>query len=281
MEFHDIIVEKGQSLIDIAVQEYGSIYSVNQLLADNQLALNSTLSSGQKLKIRTTTKLKDRSKVREQFKQLNTKINNHYGKFADQSLPVQPTQYNSYRTVLQPSVSDSWVVQSGQSLLDIATQMYGNIAAVTVLLEDNPTYSINDTVRSGTVLKLRKELVRLRVDQNIINNSNNFSAITGELRVLLIELGNETIDHMGWINIDVLGGSQPYTFEWHNSANELVATTQNLAAIPSDTYTVTVFDNDGTMVSLTVTVSATIVYNFLVDQFHELVLDEFGNGIVI
>lgn len=73
-----ITVEQGQSVWDIALQEYGSVSEVFRLLADNpQLTsgLNTQLAAGQKLQIqRTPSGLPDADLV-EVFRRNQVKIN--------------------------------------------------------------------------------------------------------------------------------------------------------------------------------------------------------------
>ena len=47
-----IIVEEGQTLIDLAIQEYGCIEAVAYLCEDNNFSLDETLTPAQKVKIR-------------------------------------------------------------------------------------------------------------------------------------------------------------------------------------------------------------------------------------
>jgi hypothetical protein len=47
-----IIIEEGQTLIDLAIQEYGCIEGVAYLCEDNNFSLDETLNPAQKVKIR-------------------------------------------------------------------------------------------------------------------------------------------------------------------------------------------------------------------------------------
>jgi hypothetical protein len=49
-----IIVEDGQSLLDITIQEYGKADAIKYLVEDNDIEFDSTLAPGQKLNIRET-----------------------------------------------------------------------------------------------------------------------------------------------------------------------------------------------------------------------------------
>jgi hypothetical protein len=121
----------------------------------------------------------------------------------------------------------------------------------------------------------------MRLDQNVINNNDNFDQTNGPLRVLLVSVANETESQLGWITIDVLGGEAPYSYQWYNLKNELLSTHQNLIAVTSGTYTVHVTDFEGMEVSLTVQVSANISYNYLIDERGDIIIDEVGDGILV
>jgi hypothetical protein len=281
MKYENIVVQDGQSIWDICVRYYGAMSSMTLLLTDNNLTLNDELTSGQVLKIRSNLRTRDRNSVREIFDQSKFTINNHSGVLADMSEAALPAKYVTSPIVKTPlQVANSWRVQDGQSLMDVAVQWYGTVEAINLLTNDN-NLSLNDSVKSGDVLTLREDLVRLRIDQNVINNNDNYDQITGELRVLLSDVSNETQHNLGWIIIDVLGGSAPYSYEWRNETDVLISTSQNLISIGAGTYTVTVTDAEMTVATLTVTISSTIIYNYLIDQFNDIIIDEVGDGILV
>lgn len=51
VDYKTVIVEQGQNLFDIAVQEYGGIEGVVHLIQDNGLDVNARLEPGQELKV--------------------------------------------------------------------------------------------------------------------------------------------------------------------------------------------------------------------------------------
>jgi len=51
--FKTILVEYGQSMVDIAMQEYGSVIAVRLIIDDNDLSFDSSLEPGRSLLIRT------------------------------------------------------------------------------------------------------------------------------------------------------------------------------------------------------------------------------------
>ncbi len=72
--------------------------------------------------------------------------------------------------------------QSGQSIYDIAIQVYGSAEGAILLLKDNPHISLNSDL-NGTILKVRQELTPnipdiatakwFRTQQVIVNNADN------------------------------------------------------------------------------------------------------------
>lgn len=73
-------------------------------------------------------------------------------------------------------------VQSGQSIYDVATQVYGSAECVMLILTDNPSITLN-TALNGITLKVRQELDAtlpdvatakwFRTQQQIVNNADN------------------------------------------------------------------------------------------------------------
>jgi hypothetical protein len=76
----------------------------------------------------------------------------------------------------------SYPVQSGQSIYDVATQVYGSIECVMLILEDNPSINLNSSM-NGIILQIRQELAPtlpdvatakwFRTQQQIVNNNDN------------------------------------------------------------------------------------------------------------
>lgn len=273
-----ITVSEGQNIYDICVRYYGDVASITKLLQDNNLTYNSDLVAGQTLFIRDSNN-GTKSFVTEYFDKNNTTINNASGAIPTLEA-IQPIRYTTAKPTIETrKVVDSWVVQDGQTHYDICVQLYGDIQKLPILFADNElTY--NDTLVAGTVLKIRPELVVLDIDQTVINNNDNIDRLSGILRIDLLAVGPETNYNTGYILIDVLGGVAPYTFEWYNSLNELIRTTQNLINIPSDTYTVYVTDADSTVVSLTIFVTSIYIEFYLIDHNSDPVIDEVGDYIL-
>lgn len=65
--------EYEQSVWDVAVQEYGNVEAVLQLLSDNDLTPNSELASGQKMNIRRLSETADR-KIMDEFRRKDIRV---------------------------------------------------------------------------------------------------------------------------------------------------------------------------------------------------------------
>ncbi len=71
----EVVVYEGQNLVDIAIQEYGSLEGVWQLVRDNSFlqTIDYDLKAGQKLRIDTSKQI--RNDIVTFFDQRNIKIN--------------------------------------------------------------------------------------------------------------------------------------------------------------------------------------------------------------
>ncbi|MFC5408000.1 LysM peptidoglycan-binding domain-containing protein [Larkinella bovis] len=73
---------------------------------------------------------------------------------------------------------NNYVVKAGQSLLDIAVEVYGDVEGVHWLIEDNPmVYGATDRLRAGQVLVVRPETVNFRY-QAYLQEFAPFATIT-------------------------------------------------------------------------------------------------------
>ena len=132
-----VTIIEGQTIYDIAVQRYGSIAFVFQILRLNTwLTLDTILNAGDKILI-------DESLIA--FEAFTPK-------------KVSTPQPETYFT----TVSD------GQNIYDISMQEYGDMSATVQLIKDNPTLlkSFNTLLKAGMKLKIdskkagRKDVVR-------------------------------------------------------------------------------------------------------------------------
>jgi len=69
-----IIVKEGQTILDVALQEYGSIESLQDFLTDNGLDWNSDLREGQEVEINTAGR--GNAMIREYFVANSISLNN-------------------------------------------------------------------------------------------------------------------------------------------------------------------------------------------------------------
>lgn len=187
----------------------------------------------------------------------------------------------------------NYVVQYGQSIYDLAVNIYGDISRVWDLVDDNSFIDGLDTDLEGGQTLLVREGLELTANTiteyfnrypAIINNSDyEDTGILAVLRIVLKQIGNENVGGDGYILIDVFGGKAPYQFTWKNQDTDaIISTSQNLVAASSGTYSVTVLDEDGnekTLSNLIISVADNTVY--LVDEFGNYVTDENGNYIIV
>lgn len=185
------------------------------------------------------------------------------------------------------------IVYYGQSIWDVALQYYGDLAMVWNLIDDNNFVNGLDTdLEGGQVLSIREgsEMISNNISEYfnkfpaIINNSDyEETGIIGVLQILLKQIGNEIQGGDGFILIDILGGKSPFQFIWKNQyTDQVVSTAQNLVAASSGTYSVTVIDADNNESLLSnLVISVSVDTNYLIDDFGNIVVDEFGNPILV
>lgn len=185
------------------------------------------------------------------------------------------------------------VVQYGQSIYDVAVNLYGDLTGVWDIIDDNSFSDGLDTdLEGGQVILIRdgEQLTANTITEYfnrypaIVNNSDyEDTGLFTVLKLVLKQIGNEVNGGDGFILIDVQGGKAPYQIVWKNQdTNIIVANSQNLVAANSGTYSVTVVDDDGnevTLSNLVIAVSDNTVY--LVDEFGNYIVDENGNYIVV
>lgn len=185
------------------------------------------------------------------------------------------------------------VVQYGQSIYDIAINLYGDLTKVWNIIDDNSFGDGLDTDLEGGQIILIRDGIQLTANTiteyfnrypAIVNNSDyEDTGIVAALKIILKQIGNEVNGGDGFILIDIQGGKAPYQFVWKNQDTDtVVASSQNLVAANGGTYSVTVVDADGneqTLSNLVIAVADTTVY--LVDEFGNYIVDEQGNYIVV
>lgn len=184
-----------------------------------------------------------------------------------------------------------YVVQYGQSIYDLSINLYGDLSKVWDIIDDNGFVNGLDTDLEGGQVVLIREGVDLNANTiteyftrfpAIVNNSDyEYTGIVGVLEVILKAIGNEVKGGDGYILIDVVGGSAPYSFEWKNQdTGEIISNSQNLTAASAGRYSVTVTDADGIVVTLTdsIIVADTVVY--IIDEFGNYIVDGQSNNLI-
>lgn len=185
------------------------------------------------------------------------------------------------------------IVQYGQSIFDIAVNIYGDISGVWDIIDDNSlTEGLDSDLEGGQVLMIREgETFTANTITEyfnrypaFINNSDyeDFGVIVA-FSLILREIGNENNGNDGYVIIDIVGGKADYSFQWVNvDTGAIVSTSQNLVAAPAGTYSVTSVDadsNEATLTNLVISVVDNTVY--LVDDFGNIVSDDEGNLIIV
>jgi hypothetical protein len=185
------------------------------------------------------------------------------------------------------------MVSDGQSIFDLAINLYGDLSQVWNLIDDNNfTAGLDTDLVGGQVVSIRDgiQLTANTITEYfnrypcIVNNSDyEDTGIIGALKLFLIEIGNEINGGDGFIIIDIQGGLAPFSFSWKNQdTNTIVSNSQNLTASNGGTYSVTVVDDNGneaTLINLVISVMDNTVY--LTDEFGNNITDQDGNPIVI
>lgn len=187
----------------------------------------------------------------------------------------------------------NYIVQYGQSIYDVAINMYGDISKVWDIIDDNKFSNGLDTdLDGGQVLSIRQgdEMISnniseyfVRYPETINNSDYEDTGIIATLQLILKGIGNEVNGGDGWITIDVTGGKSPYQFVWKNQNDDsIISNSQNLTAASSGTYSITVVDDEGNEASLANLVISVVDTNvYLTDEFGNFITDSEGNLIVV
>ncbi|MCX6232610.1 MAG: LysM peptidoglycan-binding domain-containing protein [Bacteroidetes bacterium] len=135
-----IIVLNGQSLFDIALQQYGTVDSVFRLAEENNIDnITDDLIPGTELIINENYKSKT---------------------FENEILKESNLKYVT--------------VSSGQNLFDLSLQEYGSTEGVAQLAKDNGINSITDSINEGTQLIIDRNKI---INANVVNDLKNKNAI--------------------------------------------------------------------------------------------------------
>ncbi len=136
------IVKPGDSLIDIAVSQYGAESYVFQLMADNALltGIDEVLTPGQELNLNN-----------DQIAQRESKMFGMVGLAKRANL----------------TANEQVTVQEGESLADLAIAHYGDLSYIFQLLEDNPQFQAADSdPQPGDQVSIKRSLSKLKTDKD-------------------------------------------------------------------------------------------------------------------
>jgi hypothetical protein len=157
-------------------------------------------------------------------------------------------------------------VHDGQSIYDLANQLYGAIEGVFWLMADN-NLQLDSFIKSGQVLRVREEKLSVTADyflSRTINNTDDGRKEGGELLLSLVRVGNATDGKGGFALVSVEGGYLDYAFYWTDETGQLVTRSQNLTGAGPGSYTLVVIDARGQSAELKVDILNRITKSYLV-----------------
>ncbi len=164
-----IRIQEGQSVYDIAIQYYGGIEGIFQIIQDNPGVDLEQLQPGMELLVSEIAIIE---RVYEYVS----------------APPVLPTKKEA--------------VIEGQNIYDVAIQEYGGIEGVFQIIRDNPELTLDDDLQPGTKIKIDTTIASNKVMADYLKDRNikvTTSAI-GE-----VVSGSFWIDEMGNLVIDENG----------------------------------------------------------------------------
>lgn len=174
----------------------------------------------------------------------------------------------------------TFAVKDGQSIYDVANQVYGSFSGVFLLLADN-SLSLDTDLFAGQVLLVR-EITATPIAQffsgrnQSINNSDQAGSSSLALSITLSEVGNVLRGRDGFARVEVSGGQPPYAYAWSNGQ-----VGQHLVATVEGDYTLTVTDSAGTFRTRSVSIITADPNEYLVDENGNFITDQNGDRIVI
>ena len=122
----------------------------------------------------------------------------------------------------------------------------GGTPAYSYLWSNNATTQNLTSLPAGTYTVVVTDANGCTANASVTITQPQIGLTVGTTQTNVLCFGNST----GAINATPSGGSAPYTYSWSNGA-----TTQNLTAIPSGSYTVTVLDANGCTATATVIIT--------------------------
>lgn len=169
------MITKGQNIFDFAIEKYGTLENIFDVLDDNSLTFDSELQSGMELNANTF------NKGNNEIKKLELKpVNYGSAEFSFNSVFVK-----SNETVVDDSV------QEGQSIFDIAEERFGTIEEIFEIIDQNG-FTFNTLINSGQKLNISNygigdEDIKDYYKRNNIrpNNDQDYPTTGSQLDLLL------------------------------------------------------------------------------------------------
>ena len=169
------MIKEGQNIFDFAIEKYGTIENIFDVIDDNGLTLNSELNSGMELNSNTFNKGNNDIKKLEL-----TPVNSGSDEFSFLSVFVTSNE----------EIEDE-SVKEGQSIFDITLERYGNIDEIFEIIETNG-FTLNTLLNSGQILNVSNfgkgdEEIKDYYKQNNIKPNNDQQYPEGSQLDLLLQ----------------------------------------------------------------------------------------------
>jgi hypothetical protein len=169
--FKNIKALTGQTVSDIAIQEYGSVNAIFKLSADNSVAIDSTFLPGQTIVIDTTYSAGSES-------------------FDESSVAVTPKRKSHV------------IALDNQNIFDICLQEYGTIEAVFAFMQANGITGLNTNLTANARYKLPVSATEQKHIREHFN-AKQIKITTGKLAVMV---GNYELREDGGYELREDGG---------------------------------------------------------------------------
>lgn len=170
------MIQDGQNIYDFAVEKYGTIENIFDVLDDNSLTFDSDLTSGMELNYNVFNKGDDKIKKLEL-----TPVNFGESEFNFLSVLVE-----SNETIIDESVGQ------GQSIFDITLERFGTIEEVFEIIDSNG-FTFNTLLNSGQQLNIsnfgkgNEDIKDFYKRDNIRPNNDQEYPLTGSQLDLLLQ----------------------------------------------------------------------------------------------
>lgn len=169
------MITEGQNIYDFAIEKYGTIENIFDVIDDNSLTLDSELNSGMELNANTFNKGVD------SIKKLGLKpVNTGSSEFEFNSIFVQSNE----------TINNDVVIE-GQSIYDITIERYGTLEEIFEIIKTNG-FTFNTLLNSGQKLNISNfglgdEEIKDYYKRNNIkpNNDQDYPTTGSQLDLLL------------------------------------------------------------------------------------------------